>query len=133
MKTDVEVRQDIYKYIMASELHGRNGVTGTIGYQGRADGAKTEDCIISILDNVNGQIQDCDVNVNIYVQNINSGGRSVENVSRTKALSKLAETVLNSGYGDSFRFELRKQRILQVQGKDEYVINNKLRYKQFNS
>ena len=133
MKTDVEVRQDIYRYIMASALHGENGVTGTIGYQGRDDGSKTEDCIISILDNVNGQIQDCDVNVNIYVQNINSGGRSVENISRTKPLAKLSEDVLKKGHGDTFRFELRKQRILAVQGKDEYVINNKLRYKQFNS
>lgn len=131
MKTDVEVRQDIYKYIVASDI--KTTITGSVGYQGRDDGAKTEDCIISILDNVNGQIQDCDVNVNIYVQNIKSGGRSVENVSRTKVLAKLAETVLNRGYGDSFRFELRKQRILPVQGKDEYVINNKLRYKQFNS
>lgn len=133
MKTDVEVRQDIYNFIMASDLHGNSGVTGTISYQGRDDKSHTEDCIISILDNVNGQIQDCDVNVNIYVQNINSGGRSVENITRTKPLAKLASEVLKKGHGDTFRFELRKQRILAVQGKDEFVINNKLRYKSFNS
>ncbi|MBR1526831.1 MAG: hypothetical protein IJ640_09275 [Prevotella sp.] len=131
MKTDVEVRQDIYRYIINSDL--KDEIGGVIGYQGRSDGAKTEDCIISVITNVNGQIQDCDVNVNIYVQNVNSGGRSVENVSRTKTLSKIAERVLRHGYGDTFRFELRTQRIVAVQGKDEFVINNKLRYKNFNN
>lgn len=131
MKTDIEIRQDIYKFILASLL--KDEIKGTISYQGRDDRANTEDCIISILDNGNEQIQTCDVNVNIYVQNMNSGGRSVENIPRTKPLAKLASDVLKHGYGDSFRFKLTKQRILAVQGKDEYVINNKLRYKHFNS
>lgn len=131
MKTDVEVRQDIYKYIVGSEL--KEAINGCISYQGRDDKASTEDCIISILDNDNDQIQICDVNVNIYVQNINSGGRSVENLPRTKELAKLSSKVLKRGHGDSFLFKLSKQRIMPVQGKDEFVINNKLRYKHFNS
>lgn len=131
MKTDVEIRQDIYNYIIGTEL--KDEIKGCISYQGRGDKANSEDCIISILDNENGQIQVCDVNVNIYVQNINSGGRSVENLPRTKILSKLSSDVLKRGHGDTFRFKLTKQRILAVQGKDEFVINNKIRYKQFNS
>ena len=130
MKTDVEIRKDVYRYVKASPLAAN--LAGVVSWQGRSDKATTEDCIISILDNENGQIQGCYVNVNIYIQNINSGGRSVENTSRTGTLSKVSSDVLNSGYGDTFRFKLVKQRVLAVPGKDEYVINNKLKYKQFN-
>jgi hypothetical protein len=127
MKTDVEVRQDIFAFVKASAI--KEAIGGELRYIPRAKGSKAEDCIISVLESDNAQIQDCIVNVNVYVPNITSGGESVENIPRTQTLAKICETTLNVGSGVGFRFYLEKQRIIAVNGKDEYVINNRIRYK----
>ena len=127
MKTDVEIRQDIRAIVADSGI--ASSISGSVRIIPRATGSKQEDCIISVLDGDNGQIQDAIVNVNVYVPNITSGGDSVEDVSRTKPLAKICETVLDRGSGDGFRFHLEKQRILPVNGRDEHVINNRIRYK----
>ncbi len=127
MKNDVEVRQDVFAIIKASPI--ANAIGGSLRYIPRAVNSKAEDCIISILESDNKQIQDCIVNVNVYVQNITSGGESVENIPRTGELAKICETALKSEFGDGFRIFLEKQRIMPVNGKDEYVINNRVRYK----
>lgn len=127
MKNDVEVRQDVFAVVVQSEI--KDAIGGEVRYIPRKAGSKAEDCIISVLDSDNAQIQDCIVNVNIYVPNITSDGESVENISRTKQLSKICENALKSKFGDGFHLFLEKQRILPVNGKDEYVINNRIRYK----
>ena len=127
MKNDVEVRQDVFTIVVGSEI--KEAIGGEVRYIPRKAGSKAEDCIISVLDSDNAQIQDCIVNVNVYVPNITSGGESVENISRTKPLAKICETALKSRFGDGFHLYLEKQRILPVNGKDEYVINNRIRYK----
>ena len=127
MKNDVEVRQDVFAVVMQSEI--KDAIGGEVRYIPRKAGSKTEDCIISVLDSDNAQIQDCIVNVNIYVPNITSGGESVENIDRTKPLAKICENALKSKFGDGFHLFLEKQRIMPVNGKNEYVINNRIRYK----
>ena len=127
MKNDVEVRQDVFAVVVQSEI--KDAIGGEVRYIPRKAGSKAEDCIISVLDSDNAQIQDCIVNVNIYVPNITSDGESVENISRTKPLAKICENALKSKFGDDFHLFLEKQRILPVNGKDEYVINNRIRYK----
>lgn len=127
MKSEVEVRQDVFAIVVASEI--KEAIGGEVRYVPRKTSSKAEDCIISVLDSDNGQIQDCILNVNVYVPNIFSGGESVENISRTKTLAKICENTLKSRFGDGFRIYLEKQRIMPVNGKDEYVINNRIRYK----
>lgn len=127
MKTDVEIRQDVYKIVMKSAI--KDAINGDVRYTGRKKGSNGEDCIISVVDSDAAQIQDGIVNVNIYVQNITSDGESVENVQRTKSLAKVCDEVLKCVYGDGFRIYIEKQRILPVNGKDEHVINNRIRYK----
>ncbi len=128
MKTDVEIRQDIYGFIMGSPI--KETITGKVSYTDDHEGG--EDCMISVPDNENGQIQEVFVYVRVYVPNINSQGRSKENVPRTKLLERLCADVLESGFGATFRFELDRQIAKPVNGKDEYCISNRLRYKQFN-
>lgn len=130
MKTDIDIQQELYHYIKASDI--KDAIGGEIRYVPRSKLATTEDCVISVLDNLNGQIQDAIVNVNIYVANISNGGESTENIPRLETLATLCSTVLNDVYISTYRFYLSKQRILPVEGKDEYVINNKLRYKNSN-
>lgn len=121
---------DVYGIVVASEL--KTAINGEVRYIPRKKGSHAEDCIISVLANQNGQIQSCFVNVNVYVPNINNGGESVEDVIRTSTLAEICARVLQSRFGDGFRFFLDSQRILAVNGKDEHVISNKLKY-QFNN
>lgn len=129
MKTDIEICKDVYRIVLASLI--KETVTGEISYTGRK--TDKEDCVISVLESLNGQIQDCKVNVNIYVQNISSGGKLVENVSRADVLCNVCKEVFGDGrrsvFGDGFKITLEKQRVLPVNGKDEHVVNNTLRYK----
>ena len=129
MKTDIEIRQDIYKVVCNSDI--KTTITGEVSYTGRS--TDTEDCIISLQDNDNEQIQEAFVYVNVYVKNITSGGVSKEDVKRTKTLAKLCSEVLDHGVGESFKFHLAKQRVIAVNGKDEFCISNKLSYNNFNS
>jgi hypothetical protein len=126
MKTDVEIRQDVFAVVKESAI--ALNIKGEVRYIPRKGGSASEDCIISVLDGYNGQIQKCIVNVNVYVPNIDSDGESVEDITRTKLLAKVCETALECVYGDGFIIRLEKQRIMPVNGKDEHVINNRIRY-----
>ncbi len=131
MKSDVEVRQDVFSVLKAAGI--KEIIGGSLRYIPRAEKSKAEDCIISVLDSNNAQIQDCIVNVNVYVPNITSGGESVENVTRTKQLASVFETMFrNDIHTEDFSLFLEKQRILPVVGKDEHVINNRINYKTIN-
>ena len=127
MKTDVEIRQDVLDVLLASGI--KEVINGEVRIIPRATGSKAEDCIISVLDGDAAQIQDCIVNVNVYVPNMTSGGQSVENIPRIKPIAKACELALKSKHGDGFWIFLEKQRIRPVNGKDEYVVNNRIRYK----
>ena len=96
MKTDIEIRQDIFGFINASDI--KTAITGKVSYTN--DHEAGEDCMISVPDNENGQIQEVFVYVRVYVPNINCNGKSVENVSRTGQLAKLCSQVLESGSGN---------------------------------
>lgn len=129
MKTDIDICKDIYRIVSKSAI--KTAITGKVSYTGRM--TEKEDCVISVLENMNGQIQDCKVNVNIYVQNMTSSKKSVVDVPRVETLSAVCKEVFGDGkrsvFGDGFKISLEKQRVLSVNGKDEYVINNTLRYK----
>lgn len=129
MKTDTDICKDIYHIVVDSAI--KTAITGNVTYTGRE--TDKEDCVISVLDNMNGQIQDSKVNVNIYVQNITSGGLAKPNIPRINELADISKNVFGDGkrsvFGEGFRVTLEKQRVLSVNGKNEHVINNTIRYK----
>ena len=59
-------------------------------------------------------------------------GQADDNSSRLRKLCKLATEVLEVQRGEDYRFTLDKQRLMEVNGKNEHFINNKLLYKQVN-
>lgn len=131
MKSDAEVRQDVFAVLKAAGI--QNTIGGSLRYIPRAEKSKAEDCVISVLDSNNAQIQDCIVNVNVYVPNIVSGGESVENITRTKELSDVFKNLFEHDiHTEGYSLFLEKQRILPVVGKDEHVINNRINYKTIN-
>ncbi len=131
MKSDIDIKTDVFKHIQGSELEST--VTGVLRKTGkRPHNSKDEDIIISILANVNGQIQTATVNVNIYVAANKVNGQAEEQTGRLQELCALASGLFEVFRGDGYRARLIEQRVFEVNGADEYVINNRIEYKQSN-
>lgn len=132
MKSDILIKDDVYALIKNSPL--ASAVTGKICKQGvRPKGSDKEDVVISVIANLNGQIQESVVNVNIYVaDDIKSDGQYQESTIRLRELCRIASETLEVGRGEDFRFTLESQRVLAVEDTKEHVINNRLNYKQVN-
>ena len=132
MKSDILIKDDIYQFLKASSL--ASAVTGKICKTGvRPKGSDKEDVVISVIANLNGQIQEAIVNVNIYVKDdIKSDGQNQEATIRLRELCSLAANLLEVGSGEDFRFTLESQRVIAVEDAKVHVINNRLNYKQLN-
>ena len=132
MKSDILIKDDIYKFIKNSTLD--TAVTGKLCKTGvRPKGSDKEDVVISVIANQNGQIQEAVVNVNIYVNDdVKSDGQNQEATIRLRELCSIASELLETGSGDDFRFTLESQRVIGVDDAKVHVINNRLNYKQVN-
>lgn len=130
MKTDIDIKDDIYLFIKGSVLE--SSVTGKLTKRNRPKGSYLEDIVISVLANQNGQIQDAFVNVNVYVHDVDVDGQFEEDTIRLRELCRICEQTLSLGRGNDFRFVLDTQRVMEVNGKNEHFINNRLRYMQCN-
>lgn len=130
MKSDIEIKDDIYMYIKGSTLDYE--ATGKLCKTKRPSDSDYEDIVISVLANQNAQIQEALVNVNIYVKDVIRNNQAEENTIRLRKLCELAEGLLKVGRGNDYRFILDSQRVLEVEGKNEHFINNKLLYRQCN-
>lgn len=130
MKSDIEIKDDVYRAIKGSALE--KSITGKLSKTKRPAGSDKEDIVISMLDNGKGQIQKAFVNVNIYVPDNIRNGQSEEDSIRLRQLCRLATELLKVQRGEDYRFTLDKQRVMEVNGKNEHFINNKLLYNQIN-
>ena len=126
MKSDIEIKDAIYSIIKSSALE--KAVTGRLSKTKRPANSDKEDIVVSMLDNSSGQIQEAFVNVNIYVTDNTRGTQAEENTIRLRELCKISYELLFNCRGEGFRVDSKgsKQRVLEVNGKDEHFINNKL-------
>ena len=127
MKSDIDIKDDMYSHIKGSDLAGM--VTGKLSKTLRPAKSENEDIVISILANVNSDIQQAFVNVNIYIADVLRDEQYEENTIRLRELCDASKNLLEVGRGEGYRFTLEEQRVLEVQGKNEHFINNKLLYK----
>ena len=131
MKSDIDIKTDVFKHIQGSAL--AREVTGVVRKTGkRPHNSKKEDIVISMLANANGQIQTATVNVNIYVAANIVNGQPEEDTARLDKLCDLASSLFEVFRSEGYRATLLEQRIFEVDGANEYVINNKIEYKQLN-
>lgn len=126
IKSDIDIKDDVYNHIKGSLLEKE--VSGKLRKTKRPAGSNQEDIVISILDNGTGQMQEAFVNVNIYVSDNIRDNQNEEDVIRLRKLCKMSYELLEVGRGEGYRFTLDKQRVLEVNGKNEHLINNKLLY-----
>ena len=130
MKTDIDIKDDIYNIILDSELY--HAVTGSLSKTIRRVDSDKEDIVISILANNNGQLQECFVNVNIYVKDVKRVNYWEEDTQRLRTLCKLSEKLFEVVNRGEFRITLDSQRVFNVDENKEHMINNKLLYMQCN-
>lgn len=131
MKTDIDIKDDVYMVIKGTEL--AKSVSGKLSKTLRPNESASEDIVISVLANQNGEKQDAYVNVNIYVADLLRDNQSEEDTVRLRALCSMAESLFKLYVGDTFRITLDSQRVLPVNGSNEHIINNKLHYQQINA
>lgn len=131
MKTEDDIRQDVYNLIKGSEL--QTAITGKLCREDRPLDSELEDITIRVPSNVNGQIQAAYVYVNIYVQDELVEGRYQQNTLRTQALERLAADLFNVyNSHDSYRITLESQTVNQFETTNEHIIINRLLYRQSN-
>lgn len=132
MKSDIDIKDDIYRHIMGSSLE--QAVTGKVCKRGvRPKGSTDEDIVLSVSSNENGQIQEAKVNVNVYVKDdVMRDGQHEEASIRLKELCVASAQVLERGIGDDYLFTLDSQVIIPSESTNEHVISNRLTYKQNN-
>ena len=134
MKSDVDIKDDVYKVISSSEL--KKAVTGSICKRRRpfygTESPTKEDVCIAILANQTSQTQEAFVNVNIYVQDEDVKGQKEENTTRLRKLCQLSFQTFEAVHGSDFRLSMSEQRVIDCEGTGEHIINNKLLYQTIN-
>ena len=137
MKTDIDIKNDIWRVIKKSTLFKE--VTGELKKTSvRPKESRKEDIVISILANNIRQKQMAYVNVNIYVADNYVDGQNEENSERLRRLCNMAFSVFENVRGVDFRLSLTDpnfdcgQRVIESEGTSEHVINNKILYQTIN-
>lgn len=130
MKSDIDIKDDVYKIINHSPLE--QAVTGVLKKTKRPHNSKSEDIVISVLSNKTVQQQEAFVNVNIYVNDDDVDGQDEECSPRLRQLCQLAFDLFLNVRGHDFRLSLDTQQVMEVDGTGEHLINNKLLYQIIN-
>lgn len=128
MKSVTELEDIVYGIIDGSALHQAITSSGGCLYtsEERPDNSAKEDIVISVLDGLNGQIQNAVINVNIYIPMKKASVGFKKNRKRINDLSQLSIALLEEVYCGDFCFILSKQPVIRVSGVNEHCINNRL-------
>lgn len=129
MKSDIEIKDDVYGHIQESGLMA--SLTGSLEKNGKRPKDSTkEDVVISIdgWDTYRGILR-ASVIVNIYIADIHVNGQFVENTIRLRDICKKAENALKvGGLGKDFGIHLESQRVIEEPELNEHRIKNTLLY-----
>ena len=136
MKSEVDIREDVYKVIKGSALEA--AVTGKLCKSGKRpkyehSESPKEDITINVLSSNIAQTQEAIVNVNIYVKSVDRKGVQEVNDPRLRVLCQKAIEVLEVAHDEGFRIHLDKQRVFETEEPvGEHIINNRIIYNQTN-
>ena len=131
MRSDVEIKDDIYRYIKGTRLE--TVVTGQLLKTKRPKNSIKEDIVISVLANEGNQYQEAVVNVNIYVEDNIIDGQPEEDTIRCRELGNVAKSVLETFRVDGARVTLsRPPRVLDAEDIPWHIVNCRLNYQLIN-
>ena len=137
MKTDIDIKDDVYMLVSKSALAGK--ITGVVSKTLRPANSRKEDVVISILANNNGRPQYAFVNVNVYVPDsavkYDVDNQTVtqyeEDSARLREICNLCKGLFETYVGDTYRITLDSQRVLSSSDDGAHIVNNKLLYQNY--
>ena len=135
MKSDIDIKDDVYKVILDRPLH--QAVTGELSKRKRPHNSKKEDIVISILANETKQAQMAYVNDNVNEAGNNVKGQVEEDTVRLRTLCQRSFELFENVKGKDFRLTISDakyecgQRVIETET-GENIINNKLLYQIIN-
>lgn len=137
MKTDIDIKDDVYMIVSKSALPGK--ITGVVSKTLRPANSRKEDVVISILANNNGRPQSAFVNVNVYVPDsavkYDVDNQTVtqyeEDSARLREICNLCKELFETYVGDTYRITLDSQRVLSSSDDGAHIVNNKLLYQNY--
>lgn len=106
MKSDIEIKDDVFKIIKGSILE--QSVTGKLSKTRRPNNSNKEDIVISVLSSDASEVQEAYVNVNIYVADNIRDNQAEENSIRCRELCNIAKVLLKVQRNDEYRITDRK-------------------------
>lgn len=127
MKTDTEIRDDIYRLVKQSAI--AEAVSGGVYTRLRPLNSDKEDVIVSVIANAPGDPQRATVNVDIYVKDVRINGRAEEDTARVRQLSRIALDALRSNVTDDYYATVDEQRTYAIEATSEHLIQSRLRYR----
>ena len=132
MKTQDEITTEIYRYVKASALAA--AVSGkVINGKDRSPKSSLEDVVVKVLGGRLGQVQECYVNVNIYVPDTYHDGQYEKDDERVPLLERTAMDLFEKPiHIDAARITIDSQTTMPSNSGKEHVINNKLLYQIIN-
>lgn len=131
MKSDYDIKTDVYKILLHSKL--KEEATGVLTKTKRPLNSDKEDIVISVLANRTAQQQEAYVNVNIYVKDKDVKGQFEEDGTRIGKLCQLAFSALSVRDHD-FRMSIAEdngQQVMEAEG-GWHIINTKVLYQIIN-
>lgn len=137
MKTDIDIKDDVYMLVSESALAGK--ITGAISKTLRPANSRKEDVVISILANTNERPQSAYVNVNVYVPDsavkYDVDDQTItqyeEDSARLREICDLCKELFETYVGDTYRITLDSQRVLSSSNDGAHIVNNKLLYQNY--
>lgn len=131
IRTDIDIKDDIVAWLEDSNLV--KALSGNIYKDKRPLNSKAEDIIIAIIArDADTQIQLATANINIYIPDIRRGQEAVEDTPRLRTVATLAAQQLEYfHFGDGI-FSLQSQEVMEANGIDWHIINNRLNIKYSN-
>ena len=132
MKSDIDIKDDIYRLIQKSDL--KKAITGSVSKTKRPKDSKLEDVVVSVLANHTAQRQEAFVVVNVYVKDDDVNGQNEECSSRLRTLCQICLSLFERVIGQDYRLSLSEdagQKVIETDNA-EHVISNKLLYQTIN-
>ncbi|MFV0536837.1 MAG: hypothetical protein ACK5M3_05615 [Dysgonomonas sp.] len=94
-KSGDDIEADFYLFFKQSQLV--SFIKGTLYREGnRPKDADTEDAVVSFKTGLDGQFQDGEIVINVYVPNLNQGGVIKKDITRCRQIGNLIMQIVKS-------------------------------------
>lgn len=131
MKTESEILSEFYEILNGSSLHKLAGGAIIKSPNVRSQDSTTDDIVISVLSGNIAQIQEADLNINIFVQDVYDKGQPVPS-PKVSRLERVALDLLESIVQHDYNAKLAGQHTYKVLGVNQHCINNRIYYRSNN-